>query len=157
MEPGSGVRECEAERVTDTDRDYWLLEGFDRRTEKLMEEHVLAGKRDREWGNLFGRPDNDPLLGEREVTEVEARQLKAHLGIQLDLVSRVYFVGRRRDCWPGCVPFLVGASDDHPCDARLASRRLGTRSGGQPVKDSGPNRPHTTKAAMARIRVAAVR
>ena len=69
MEPGSGVRECEAERATDTAETTGFSKAFDRRTE-LMEEHVLAGKRarDRKWGDLFGRPDNDPLLGEREVT-----------------------------------------------------------------------------------------
>ncbi|MDQ6949987.1 MAG: hypothetical protein M3256_28030 [Actinomycetota bacterium] len=83
--------------MTYSDGDYWTLEGFDRLTEKLMEEHVLAGRTDREWGDLFGRPDGDPLLGEWEVDEREARQLEAELGISLDVVTRVYFVGRRRD------------------------------------------------------------
>ncbi|MDQ6949511.1 MAG: hypothetical protein M3256_25490 [Actinomycetota bacterium] len=80
-----------------TGRAYWVLEGFDRLSEKLIEEHVLSGKSDREWGNLFGRTDDDPLVGEWEVAEAEARQLEAHLGISLDLVSRIYFVGLRHD------------------------------------------------------------
>ena len=70
--------------MTDSSGDYWTstAEPF---TEKLMEEHVLAGRTDREWGDLFCRPDDDPLLGEWEVHEREARQLEAHLGISLDL------------------------------------------------------------------------
>lgn len=75
--------------------DYWELEGFDRLTEKRMEEHILVGRSDREWGDLFHRPAGDPLLGEWEVTEVEAPELEAHLEISLDLDHRIYFVGRR--------------------------------------------------------------
>jgi hypothetical protein len=79
------------------DSDYWMLDGFDRVTNALKEEHPLTGKSDRYWGDLFGRPVNDPLLGEWEVTEAERQQLEEHLGIVLDLSTRVYFVGRRRD------------------------------------------------------------
>lgn len=80
-----------------SNRDYWALEGFDRVSERLVEEHVLERRSDREWGDLFGRPADDPLVGEWEVTEAEAPELEAHLGISLDLVKRIYFVGRRRD------------------------------------------------------------
>lgn len=83
--------------MTTSYRDYWALEGFDRISEMLVEEHVLEGRSDREWGNLFGRPAGDPLVGEWEVTDVEAAELEAHLGISLDLVDRIYFVGRRLD------------------------------------------------------------
>lgn len=79
------------------DRDYWMLEGFDRATDALKEEHILPPKSNRYWGDLFGRPADDPLLGEWEVTEVERRQLEDLLGIALDVLTRIYFVGRRRD------------------------------------------------------------
>ncbi len=77
--------------------DYWALDGFDRATEALVEEHVLEGRSDREWGDVFGRPPGDPLVGEWEVTDLEAPVLEAHLGISLDLINRIYFVGRRQD------------------------------------------------------------
>jgi hypothetical protein len=80
-----------------SDSDYWMLEGFDRATDALKEEHVLAGRSDRYWGDLFGRAADDPLLGEWEVTETERQRLEEHLGIALDVDTRVYFVGRRRD------------------------------------------------------------
>lgn len=77
--------------------DYWLLEGFDRANDELVEEHLLEGKSGRAWGDVFARPLDDPLLGEWEVTEREAPEIEAHLGIVLDLERRTYFVGRRRD------------------------------------------------------------
>jgi hypothetical protein len=77
--------------------DYWVLAGFDRETGNLVEEHVLEGKSGWEWGDLFGRPDGDPLLGDWEVTETEAEQLQTQLGHPLDLVTRIYLVGRVRD------------------------------------------------------------
>lgn len=81
------------------DSDYWVLEGFDRVSEALVEEYILEGRSNREWGDLFGRPADDPLLGEWEVTDVEAPELEAHVGVSLDRVDRIYFVGRRRDEW----------------------------------------------------------
>lgn len=46
------------------DIDCCMLEGFDRATNALLEEHLLAGRSDRYRGDLLGRAGDDPLLRE---------------------------------------------------------------------------------------------
>ena len=71
----------------------WTIDVFDEATERLVEEHELAGVTVEKLREIFGQPESEPMVDSFRVSEAQAHALQPFLSNPLQIASgRSYFL-----------------------------------------------------------------
>jgi hypothetical protein len=75
----------------------WTIDVFDDATERLLEEYELRGVTVEKLREIFGQPDDEPMVDSFRVSEKQAQALEPYLSRPSKLASgRSYFL----ECHP---------------------------------------------------------
>ena len=71
----------------------WTIDVFDEATERLVEEYQLEGVTVEKLREIFGQPDDEPMVDSFRVSEAQAKALQPYLSKPLQVSpGRSYFL-----------------------------------------------------------------
>ena len=71
----------------------WTIDVFDEATERLLEEHALQGVTVEKLREIFGQPNDEPMVDSFRISEAQAQALQPYLSKPLKIsAGRSYFL-----------------------------------------------------------------